>query len=927
MSTTSKQKVIKLVLPKFPDKNHSSWFARVESIFSKNQIVDSSIQYEFVAKSLPPSLSSRLQHVIKTKPKDEPYLQLKLHILEFFSSRALLEETVVEIRDSPLPRKLPKPSTTITRPEVLAQNVSTRQLAYDIDLNRQACVSKKQENATTSQKIVFVPLPMLTPENRLNWFSIVEAIFSENRIFDLSLKYKLALKALPHSLLTSLLTSINPMPLVDPYLKLNSAILEHYAERESLKEQEVITIEDTLKCELPFKNEQESPTRTVLNRDSDSVVDFHNNASQPIVDIWINPSNADSANTFEQPLQEKVSTSFSSYNDQPSLSNVPHTKQDIIIQSVQSIGSVEKFDAIPSVSSQTDALNDGSKLQTFHSVQKHKPTVRMVPVAEALSVQNPKVMLMVPNQLIQPDNDPLALPVITEAFSFEELKPGPEIMPDRISLKCHHCGMTFARLASLEEHLRDLHNQSDCYVCLFCNKSYASKCERDDHVSDIHKPLKQSVAKPPTFVCGVCNSSFTSAEERTKHSKVHSAERVSQKSIFFTNSIPTPKSSCREVIVCCDQRFEKTPDLSFHCREYHNRMRCTICSQNFYQSEIVSHVKLRHKQAIWLCEICSGAFSDNSKKEKHFIEAHQRFKCFSCGKLFYNKSDSSQHQCPLASVKSTTNTQKTVIITSTIQSGKLVKPRSKPTIKMSKTSKSSQSDTSQTDTSQSDTSQSDTSETDTSQSDVQDIPANSTNNTEVGSAVDKLVSQTSQSEQNERNSVTMAKDNNDGEDILANITNHCEERIVIVTLNSTNQSENQEPTCDNNDDGSAAKDLGQSKTYNQYNEERTDREGDQPVLVGEPSLVEYVPFTTRQRDESQEIEGFIVPSTETTAWQCLECSNVFFGRKSFKNHLIEFHTSRGNQQLVNPSVPDSSKRKPDRPCPKSKKKKIEPDMS
>ena len=86
-------------------------------------------------------------------------------------------------------------------------------------------------------------------------------------------------------------------------------------------------------------------------------------------------------------------------------------------------------------------------------------------------------------------------------------------------IKCCLCEKSFAKLASLRQHLTTMHDQHKCERCFktnkceYCGKIYERKYDFDRHVDLVHKGLKY-------FYCEECGKGFTTKFYVGAHKKV-----------------------------------------------------------------------------------------------------------------------------------------------------------------------------------------------------------------------------------------------------------------------------------------------------------------------------------------------------------------------------------------------------------------------
>ena len=83
---------------------------------------------------------------------------------------------------------------------------------------------------------------------------------------------------------------------------------------------------------------------------------------------------------------------------------------------------------------------------------------------------------------------------------------------------CKICGVSFTRLASLNIHIKSVHeNKKNVHKCNLCDKSFPRTDKLKIHVKSVHEKIK--------YPCDICHKLFSRKDKVTRHKR-----RVHEKS-------------------------------------------------------------------------------------------------------------------------------------------------------------------------------------------------------------------------------------------------------------------------------------------------------------------------------------------------------------------------------------------------------------
>lgn len=245
----------------------------------------------------------------------------------------------------------------------------------------------------------------------------------------------------------------------------------------------------------------------------------------------------------------------------------------------------------------------------------------------------------------------------------------------------HDCLDTFASMKCAREHHKDIHARESRYICIVCDRSFATEEYLELHRLSLHmlpkkanrsgKKLKWQVIEPnihgnfpclecPKWffhlrsvkdhffhdhtskkksVCKVCKKSFLFEDYMKLHLKAaHMLPKIQIKGSLrqFEWKIAVPNKDGRIQCLDCSKTFLEIHSAKRHYEEVHktkDKLVCQICKKRF-QSE--DYVKL-HLQA---SHILPKRISDGSGEtfEWKIVKPNSdgRISCFDCSKTFAN---------------------------------------------------------------------------------------------------------------------------------------------------------------------------------------------------------------------------------------------------------------------------------------------------
>jgi hypothetical protein len=104
------------------------------------------------------------------------------------------------------------------------------------------------------------------------------------------------------------------------------------------------------------------------------------------------------------------------------------------------------------------------------------------------------------------------------------------------------------------------------------------------------------------------------------------------------------KEARQSVNTCerCGKTFKQLKSFNVHkCGRKLQKIKCPSCSKEISRSNFAKHIKL-HSSIRYQCDLCTKAFIDEAKKEKH-MKNHADTKCSICGKKFTRSLTLKEH--------------------------------------------------------------------------------------------------------------------------------------------------------------------------------------------------------------------------------------------------------------------------------------------
>ena len=145
---------------------------------------------------------------------------------------------------------------------------------------------------------------------------------------------------------------------------------------------------------------------------------------------------------------------------------------------------------------------------------------------------------------------------------------------------CEHCGSSFTRLSSLNNHRKLKHTETFRFTCERCNRGFIQLWAYRGHLATHDDALKCK--------CDSCGRTFCYKNNLMTH----------QKTCKF---VATPLSSQSPEYICqiCNQNFNTTKNLKDHQKGQHEerRFKCNDCGKSFkWRSSMSYHRRnVNHK--------------------------------------------------------------------------------------------------------------------------------------------------------------------------------------------------------------------------------------------------------------------------------------------------------------------------------------------
>lgn len=222
---------------------------------------------------------------------------------------------------------------------------------------------------------------------------------------------------------------------------------------------------------------------------------------------------------------------------------------------------------------------------------------------------------------------------------------------------CQFCRNSFDTKASLDNHIRAVHNHGISYICEVCgfeaNNSRDLKYHRMEHEENM------------PYTCHICKKGFPLKLKYRSHMLNHSDElpfvcEICGKRFKRHTTLRSHRIVHSEGLTCkfCDRNFRSVGGLDYHIVRMHadkvntenyrkTLHKCEECniffpSKNLYETHMVRHDKTR----TYKCSRCQKTFKTEQHKLKHEAnhEETKPFYCVPCEKGFATKARWQAHQ-------------------------------------------------------------------------------------------------------------------------------------------------------------------------------------------------------------------------------------------------------------------------------------------
>ncbi|CAK1587612.1 unnamed protein product [Parnassius mnemosyne] len=165
-------------------------------------------------------------------------------------------------------------------------------------------------------------------------------------------------------------------------------------------------------------------------------------------------------------------------------------------------------------------------------------------------------------------------------------------------LFCEPCGLKFTSKQQSDEHKRDVHKDSDSFVCEICGKVFV---HRASHYTHVRSHL------PPQYACDHCDYCTWHKHDLVKHVRIHTGVKMYQ---------------CEY----CTASYYTSSNLTCHIRRYHEKERryhCELCDRSFYdRTKLNRHLDSHNEIKRFECDVCHACFTRRCYWKKHLQRQH-----------------------------------------------------------------------------------------------------------------------------------------------------------------------------------------------------------------------------------------------------------------------------------------------------------------
>ncbi|GFO49244.1 Zinc finger protein 91 [Plakobranchus ocellatus] len=215
--------------------------------------------------------------------------------------------------------------------------------------------------------------------------------------------------------------------------------------------------------------------------------------------------------------------------------------------------------------------------------------------------------------------------------------------------ECSACNETFDIYSAHVDHTLKHHITSELFQCKICNANFSSMMLLENHLSEIHKLLKNT-EEQGKFQCAQCLGIFGSKNAIQTHRHFHRNRKQLKED---KDDISKPDNSFASYITSyfcqiCSIGFSGVIHLERH-KEIHgvasSELKCHVCKDVFTcKSRLNDHIKIHSKN--FLCSECGKAFTTEHMLKTHKLVYHSNanpFYCKECNKYFSSKSCLQHH--------------------------------------------------------------------------------------------------------------------------------------------------------------------------------------------------------------------------------------------------------------------------------------------
>ncbi len=219
-----------------------------------------------------------------------------------------------------------------------------------------------------------------------------------------------------------------------------------------------------------------------------------------------------------------------------------------------------------------------------------------------------------------------------------------------VKVKCTECDSLFARMTTMKQHIKLVHQKHKPYICSQCGAGYSSRYNLNEHMV-FHTGEKR-------HTCVTCGKSFAHRSTLKKHMMQHTGERPHRCEECNMGFIQV--CTLREHMIkahnaekpfkCdqCDAGFSRKFMLDEHMYSHTGTrpFQCMVCSANFMSPlGLKTHMRIHIDKDRYKCTMCDAAFHRKAHLERHMMRhtGERPHICAYCGKRFTAKSILDRH--------------------------------------------------------------------------------------------------------------------------------------------------------------------------------------------------------------------------------------------------------------------------------------------